>query len=84
MKTASGLRRWAIGAVAFLGSLGLNGYRGWASPTQAALSGNTLGPVDVLAKLHALTEHRSQWVHPIDGIRLQSFIKSEEVFWTGR
>ncbi len=38
----------------------------------------------VASKLHALKEYRSQFVQPSDNDLLGAFIKSEEIFWTGR
>lgn len=35
-------------------------------------------------KLKALSAHSSQWALPVDREYLESFVKSEEIFWTGR
>ena len=44
----------------------------------------TITNAQALIKLHALTEHRSQWALPSDKTLLGAFVKSEEIFWTGR
>ena len=43
-----------------------------------------LTPDEAGTKLRALKEDRSQFVEQFDADLLESFIKSEEIFWTDR
>ena len=51
----------------------------WPPPVRVALT-----VAQSALKLRALAANRSQWELPIDRLYLESFVKSEEVFWTGR
>jgi LmbE family N-acetylglucosaminyl deacetylase len=51
----------------------------WPPPVRILLTSR-----QAAAKLRALAAHRSQWALPLDRLYLESFVKSEEIFWTGR